>query len=427
MNAFMRAASASGSSVGQSVQAAGSARGSPPPGSISATTGCTTMLQLRAMRDGASSVAPARRRRARRPRPWAEVHVGQVEEGVAALDGAHQRLAPSRAREDLALAEAQPAAAHGASNTGLLCAGRSTPPAPGLEQLAGQAPATSSARKCGTSHITGCPVGALGQPMSPSTWISASAGRRLAYQSRPRSSRLRPSQPKCSRTRAGARRRQLGQAQLQVAQRRCAGATRPARAAAAPSPAQRRLHRSGSQCSSHSSASTAPARAHHGIRLGVVAGLRCGAGLVAVVAPQVLRGQRRIRLHRAVDHSGGRRLVASPARAAARPAAAHVHHVARAPPAGARPDQADGGAGLLHQARRQRHGVGRLAEERRPHAHARRAAPGRAAGRRSRRAQRAQHLPHAGQRGRRGGQAGRARAVSSSCAARACAPGGTAP
>jgi hypothetical protein len=57
IQAFMRRASASGSSVGQSVHGGPKRTRQPwPPGSISATTGCTTMFSERAMRDGASSV-----------------------------------------------------------------------------------------------------------------------------------------------------------------------------------------------------------------------------------------------------------------------------------------------------------------------------------------------------------------------------------
>jgi hypothetical protein len=61
-------------------------------------------------------------------------------------------------------------------------------------------------------------------------------------------------------------------------------------------------------------------------------------------------------------------------------------------------------AGLTHQARGQRHRVGRAAEVRRPHALA---LGGHLVGQQAHGlalAQRAQHLPHAGQRGRRGGQ-----------------------
>jgi hypothetical protein len=63
-----------------------------PPGRISATTGCTTMPSERAMRDGASSVAAGTPKKGTKAASLqAEVHVGQVEEGMAALDGAHQR------------------------------------------------------------------------------------------------------------------------------------------------------------------------------------------------------------------------------------------------------------------------------------------------------------------------------------------------
>ena len=66
------------------------------------------MSSALARRDGASSVD---RRHAEERHEGgvagAEVHVGQVEEAVAAADRAHQRLAGLVAREDLGVAEAQ--------------------------------------------------------------------------------------------------------------------------------------------------------------------------------------------------------------------------------------------------------------------------------------------------------------------------------
>ena len=81
------------------------------------------MSSARAILDGASSVAAGTAEEGHEGRVLeAEVHVRQVEEGMAAADGAQQRPRGVAAREQLALAEAHAAAAHRASNTGWLCA-----------------------------------------------------------------------------------------------------------------------------------------------------------------------------------------------------------------------------------------------------------------------------------------------------------------
>ena len=76
------------------------------------------------MRDGASSVAAGTPKKGTKAASaQAEVHVGQVEEGVPALDGAHQRLgAVVRARRSRRWPKRSRPRRIAASNTGLLCA-----------------------------------------------------------------------------------------------------------------------------------------------------------------------------------------------------------------------------------------------------------------------------------------------------------------
>ena len=166
----------------------------PAAGQHSVTTGCTTMLSVLAMRDGASK----RGRRHAEERHeggilGAEVHVGQVEEVVAFAHRADQRRAPSQRENKRPLPKRRRPRSTASSNTGLLwhlvhrhhraATGTAAPP-----RRRCRAP-----MKCGTSHITGRPA-CSGNVASPSTWISRFRRSALACHNKPRSVRLRPSQ-----------------------------------------------------------------------------------------------------------------------------------------------------------------------------------------------------------------------------------------
>ena len=360
----------------------------------------------------------------------AEVHVGQVEEArrrarIARTSG----LAAVAAREDLGLAEAQRArAAARRRSPGCSAPGRSRRPG-ASGTAAPPTPATSSAMKCGTSHITGRSLRSaklhvaldVDQPLQALRRAHTRAGRARA--------RLRPSQRKCSRASARALgRRQLREAQLEVAQRDCAGASRPAHAAARPSAAaERRLHaqRQPVQQPQQRRAASVRADVHR------VAGARrrrppraaaCSGGSPTGTAAGTARISRSIARLMAAAAACSR--IAAGERLVER---RDVHDVAGAARQPLGPHQQQRRAGLLRPGARPASWCRPAAEERRPHAHAvgrhlvgqqadRLAAP-----------QRADHLAHAGQRGRRGGQAGpRARGRPSARAARPCAPAGTA-
>ena len=126
------------------------------------------------------------------------------------------------------------------------------------------APATSSAMKCGTSHITGRSLRSASLT-SPSTWIRRRRRSGGANQSSPRSSRLRPSQRKCSRDERAARLdRLLGKAQLDVAQRDATARAGQGVQQAPERAAERRLHAE-RQALQEPHEAEQKARAHFGI------------------------------------------------------------------------------------------------------------------------------------------------------------------
>ena len=191
------------------------------------------------MRDGASSVAAGTPKNGTKAASRsAEVHVGQVEEGPAAADRAHAAACAESVRAiDLALVEAQPA--RGGWRRPSPC--RS---APGRSRRPGASGTAASPRrrrraptKCGTSHITGA-VAALGERRRrPRRGSAASAAPARRDHSRLRSRMLRPSHSKCSRASARALGLgQLGQAELEVAQRDAAPRGRRAACSRRPRP-----------------------------------------------------------------------------------------------------------------------------------------------------------------------------------------------
>ena len=223
----------------------------------------------------------------------AEVHVGQVEEARAALRIARisglARVA--RAGRSRPCRSAGGRARIAASNTGvaLRLVDRG---ALRFWNSCIATPATSSAMKCGTSHITGRSL------RSASVHVAFDVDQPLqalgdAYHSRPRSSRLRPSQPKCSRTSA----RALAHRQLAASTaRRCAARSRRREPASACSSAPERRGRAppAAAAAASAAATAAPSsrRAPNVDRLHG-AGARPAPAtrarrLVAVVAPQVL-------------------------------------------------------------------------------------------------------------------------------------------
>ncbi len=208
----------------------------PPPGSISATTGCTIMLSMRAMRDGASSVAAGTPKngtkaaslmpksmsgRLKKPRPcWRIARIS----GVARVAAA--RTAPSR---------------RSAGGPGAPRRRRPGCSAPGRSSRHGRvwnnctaAAATSSAMKCGTSHITGASLRSA-RCTSPSISIGAldALARCVPQQAALEDAAAEPAEVLAHQP--GARARvQLRQAQLDVARWRCCAGRPPACAAACP-------------------------------------------------------------------------------------------------------------------------------------------------------------------------------------------------
>ncbi len=210
------------------------------------------------MRDGASSVAAGTPKngtkaaslgpksmsgRLKKPRPrWR----------MARISG----FAPSLAREDLGLAEALAAAPERGveHRVALLLVDRGATAR--LEQLQRHRRRRRAPRSAAPATSPGLSLRSA-KPTSPSTWIRRFSRSGGAYQSSPRSSRLRPSQPKCSRT--SARRRSTGRcgkhsSTLRSATRR---RDRGQRVQQAPErAAERRLHLTAASCCSSRSSAT---------------------------------------------------------------------------------------------------------------------------------------------------------------------------
>ena len=142
-----------------------------------------------------------------------------------------------------------------ASNTVLLCVWYTVQPGRTTEKRAATA-ATSSATKCGTSHIS-APAWRSPKSAGPSMWISRFSRLADACHSNPRSSRLRPRHWKCSR--ASARRSDSLRSGKHSSRLRNAMRRRWRATAHSTSPSPRpsgASSTSGNQCNSHSRPST---------------------------------------------------------------------------------------------------------------------------------------------------------------------------
>ena len=141
---------------------------------------------------------------------------GRLKKAVPAADGAHQRLARVSLRENSSPLpkRRRPRAHRGVEHRVALLPGRSRRPRRVWNSCTA-APATSSAMKCGTSHITGASLRSasvhvafdVDQPPQPLAATRTRAGRARRM--------LRPSQRKCSRSqrsRAAARPARAGTA-----------------------------------------------------------------------------------------------------------------------------------------------------------------------------------------------------------------------
>ena len=165
----------------------------------------------------------------------AEVHVGQVEEAAALLDRAHQRQRTLAAREDRRVAEAQAAAPHRRVEHRVALRLVDRRAGPRLEQQDGDAGDVERHEVRHQPHHRR--IGALARIRRRlRRGSAASAALRRAYHSKPRSSRLRPSHWKCSRTQRATRGvLHIGQAQLEIALAPRAGASRASTYSSMPS------------------------------------------------------------------------------------------------------------------------------------------------------------------------------------------------